>query len=853
MGEVFRARDTKLNRIVALKVLPESFAADPDRVARFKREAQTLASLNHPHIAQIHGFEDTPQGAALVMEFVEGDDLAMRLKSGPLPVEDALAITRQIAEALEAAHDRGIVHRDLKPANVKVTPDGTVKVLDFGLAKAIAGDNADDGAGVANSPTITTPAMTMRGVILGTAAYMAPEQAKGKPVDRRADIWALGCVLFELLTGVKAFDGEDVTEILGSIVKSEPDWTKLPKDTPPAVPTLLKRCLQKNPRHRLDSAAVIRLELSDMASVPDMPVARPPVQSRNGLLPWVVAGVSILVALAAVSFVVQSNRSRPVPGVIQLELSTPETSSSTTFAISPDAKWLAFVSGPSNRLFVRPIGAISARELPGTDQAEYPFWSPDSRSVAFFSGGQLRRTEIGGGVPRTITNAANARGGSWNRDDVIVFAPSNTSNLLRVSANGGATEPVTQVDGTTSHRQPMFLPDGRHFVYNNVGAGSFSYQIGSIDGSSGATLVTTDNNSGAVYHPSGALLFVQGGSLRALRLNADGLTSSGEVVSVPGIDEMIGNQVSVANDGTVVYRGVSAASNLGLAWRDRSGKLLPPPFDFGGSEPDISQDGRHAAVVRASPEGRGTDIWVIDLARNVPTRLTSDVATELWPNWFPDGGRVLFGKDPRTAIFEQTLAGDRHEFTIKDRKGGTIYPSHVSADGKFVLYRAFSSQGDLWASAVEGSSAPIPVAVSSFDETRGQFSPDVKWVAYESTESGQPDIYVKAFNRPGAPQRISVDGGSEVRWNPNGRELFYIGPNARMMAVAFTADPRGETFEVAAARELFQTHILRRGCQDANYKTQYAVSADGQRFLISETDGGGAVRPLTVMLNWKLQ
>ena len=429
MGEVYRARDTKLNRVVALKVLPDSFASDPERVARFRREAQTLAALNHPNIAQIYGFEESGKTAALAMEFVDGDDLAVRLQSGPLSIEDAVAITRQIAEALEAAHDRGIVHRDLKPANVKVAPDGAVKVLDFGLAKAISGDAGPVDGAAANSPTITTPAMTLRGVILGTASYMAPEQAKGRPVDRRADLWALGCVLYELLTGVKAFDGEDVTEILGAIVKTEPDWSKLPADTPPSLRALLRRCLQKNPRQRLDSAAVIRLELSDLGSAgAPNPSANPRESRRDALLAWTVVGLLAL-GLAGLGYV--AVRPKPPSPIVQLSVVSEDNDvrATTSYAISPDGKWLTFEQ--SNHLVLRPIGSTKTRDLPGTEGPQYPFWSPDSRSIAFFADGHLRRIDISGGTPRNLAEAALGRGGAWNRDGVIVFAPTSSSALLK--------------------------------------------------------------------------------------------------------------------------------------------------------------------------------------------------------------------------------------------------------------------------------------------------------------------------------------------------------------------------------------------------------------------------------------
>jgi serine/threonine protein kinase len=867
MGEVYRARDTKLNRDVALKVLPDTLIGDPDRLARFKREAQTLAALNHPNIAQIHGLEEGAAGpgesgsqgggpseggryTALVMEFVDGEDLSARIKRGAVPLDEALPIAKQIAEALEAAHDQGIVHRDLKPANIKVTLDGTVKVLDFGLAKAAeaSGSGLQASGAIANSPTITTPAMTMRGVILGTAAYMAPEQAKGRAVDRRADIWAFGCVLYEMLTGAMTFDGEDVTEILGSVVKSDPDWTKLPAPTPPAIRTLLKRCLVKNPKQRLDSAAALRLEIADAIASPasEEPQARTaPVSRPSARTAWAAASLFALLAAGLAGVALRPTSPEPMT---RLEISTPPTSSPTAFAISPDGRWVAFVAARDGKevLWVRSLDASSARELPGTTGANRPFWSPDSGSIAYFTPSGLYRIELAGGAPQKLAAAPVGRGGDWSGEGVILFAPTQSSEIFRVSANGGEAIAVTELNEASSHRVPRFLPDQQHFTFVESKGEKHFLKIGSLDKAPPVDLGEVDsNNAGAAYHPAGYLLIPTGGTVFAQPFDMRTKRPVGE--RVPAVQNDAGSaiaaSVSVADNGTFLYRTNADVSSQKLAWRDLRGALLQPQFDGAGAEPDISPDGRRAAVVRAN------DIWIVDLVRGVSSRFTSDEGSEIWPTWSRDGQHVLFAKP---IAYQQALSGERRPI-LGHIKASQLYPAQWSPDGRYLLYRSMGSQtqGDLWAAMDDGKSDPIPVAVSQFSETRGQFSPDGRWVSYESDESGRVEIYVRPFNRAGAPVRVSVNGGSEARWHPNGRAIFYIGPDSRMMQAAIRPSTAGDTVDVDPPRELFVTSIVGGGTRPLNFKFGYAVASDGERLLINEVLSLGETTPIIVTLNWR--
>ena len=586
MGEVYRAHDSKLGRDVAIKVLPANFVNDPERLSRFQREARMLAALNHANIATIYGLEQSGGVTCLVMELVPGETLAERVKGGPLLVEEALKIAVQIAEALEAAHEKSIIHRDLKPANVKVTPEGKVKVLDFGLAKAFAGDGANDDP--SNSPTLSAAA-TIQGVVLGTAAYMSPEQARGKVCDKRTDIWAFGCVLYELLSGHKAFEGEDTTEILAAVVRAEPDWTRLPEATPQTIRLLLRRCLRKDRRQRFQDATDARIEIEDTLSGASVTAPAAPPEITKHELPriWIAACGALLLALAAVSFV-HFREIPPQPRIVRFQVPLPEKAINPIFALSPDGKVLAFTAAERGRrkLWIRPIDSLTAQVVPGTDDASYPIWSPDSASLAFFVPGKLKKMAMTGGPSQTICDAPEGRGGSWNSDGVIIFSPGLGSPIERVSAAGGVPTAVTKLATPTElQRYPVFLPDNKHFLYVvNIGKPETNgINIGSLDGAPPVRILADD--SSAFYTPlagsngNGLLLFRRESSLMGVPFDPQRLRIAGDVFPITEGVGTAGNTsnsaFSVSSNGELVYgNGGLGPKGDELVWMDRTGKRL---------------------------------------------------------------------------------------------------------------------------------------------------------------------------------------------------------------------------------------------------------------------------------------
>ena len=649
MGEVYRARDTRLDRDVALKILPDAFARDPARLSRFELEAKMLASLNHPHIAQIYELEQSGDTTALVMELVEGDDLSQRIRRGPLPLDESLPIARQIAQALETAHERGIIHRDLKPANVKVRADGTVKVLDFGLAKLIAPAMTEE----ANSPSITSPAMTMGGVVLGTAAYMPPEQAKGKLVDRRADVWAFGCVLYEMLTGQRAFGGEDVSDTVVSVLTKEPDWSTLPAKTPPGIRRVLRRCLQKDLARRLRHAGDAAIEIDEaMADSAGQEGAAPASSRRRERLVWTVALAIAVIAAASLAALLIVRLTSVAPEM-RMEITTPPTTGPTSLAISPDGWTIAFVASDAGRprLWLRSFDATSARSLAGTDGATLPFWAPHGRSIAFFADdGRLKRIDLDGGAVRVLANAPLPRGGAWSRDDTILFVP-QTGPIFRVPATGGQPTAVTRLEPRqSSHNTPRFL-DGEHFVYYVTGSPEIrGVYVAALDGSVGRRLVDAD--SIAVETSSGYLLFVRSGTLLAQRLDPARLEMRGSPLAVA---ESIGLQpltvfqaasISASPAGRIIYRSGSTLVQRQFAWFDRSGKEIGKVGNVDSAipmSPALSANGRHLALHR-TVDGN-TDIWLLETERGGLSRFTSHPGNEVHAIWSPDGSRMLFSSN----------------------------------------------------------------------------------------------------------------------------------------------------------------------------------------------------------------
>jgi Tol biopolymer transport system component len=860
MGEVYRARDTTLNRDVALKVLLDAFASDPDRLARFEREAQLLASLNHPNIAAIYGLE---HGAvrALVLELVEGPTLADRIARGPIALDEALPIARQIADALEAAHEQGVIHRDLKPANIKVRPDGTVKVLDFGLAKLV--ETVASGKGVTDvtmSPTITSPAMmTGVGVLLGTAAYMSPEQAKGRPADKRSDIWAFGCVLYEMLTGKRAFDERDVSDTLAAILRGDPDWMMLGPQVPNPIITLLRRCLEKDHKRRLRDIGDARLELdapSESAALSSVTTAG----RRKERFAWMTAVVGLsLVALGLGAWAI---RETPVPREVRLEFNVPATWDPVdlaSLAVSPDGQSVVFVAASDGepKLWLRPLNSVELRPLPGTEDATNPFWSPDSRSVGFFAGALLKRIDLDGGLVRTLTDAEAGVGGSWNRDGVILFVPSPAYPIFRVSADGGAPAAVTRLaEGHAGHWFPSFLPDGRHFLYyvatSPEARGVYVSQLDSA-----TTRRLFDADSAAMY-ASGHLLFLRQGRMLAQEFDAE----RQEVKGVPfptGIEGVMGDlarfgypAMSAAPGGVIAFREGAAGAERQFVWVDRAGRemeMVGGRDRTGPLSPNLSPDGSQLALLRRV--NGNADVWLLEMRRGLLSRFTDHAAEDIFPIWSRDGSQIVFSsnRSGQMGLYQKRATGAGGETLVLPTTPGSIFASDWSPDGQFLLYetRGGKTKADLWALPLRGDRKPLPVVGGESNDRDGQFSPDGKWVAYDSDRSGRFEVYVQAFPGPGVARQVSTGGGAQVRWRPDGRELFFVALNGRLMAapVQFTADGPSAGIPVS----LFATRIGR--ALQANPGAQYIVSDDGQRFLMNTIVQDGSPTPIELMLNWR--
>jgi len=839
MGEVWRATDTKLGREVAIKVLPESFANDPARMARFEREAQLLAALNHPNIAAIYGIE---QGA-LIMELVEGEDL-----HGPLPIETALHYARQIADALEAAHEKGIVHRDLKPANIKVTSAGQVKLLDFGLAVAQASRPVSDDP--TESPTLSL-AMTQGGMILGTAAYMSPEQARGKPVDKRADIWAFGVVLYEMLTGKMLFGGgETVSDSLAAVLTREPDFQALPRDTPRRVRRLLERCLRKDPKLRLRDIGDARMLLDEAEPEEALPAPAAPVTRR---LPWILAAILALSTLALAVLWLR----RPVEEVRTLKLSVlpPEKATfvaNSLPAVSPDGRHLAFAarSEGKDQLWIRDLNALAARPIPGTEGGYDPFWSPDSRSVAFFTSSKLKKVDIGGGPALMVCDAFQGRGGSWNQNDVIVFTPALAMPLSRVAAAGGTATAVTTLDesaGENSHRFPWFLPDGRHFLFTAQSGDreKTAIYVGDLESKERRRLFAAASN--AVYTPPGLLLFMRERTLMAQPFDAAGLRTTGDpfpaAEQVDYVRSTIQGQFAVSQTGVLAYYSGGAAPSSQLTWFDRGGKPLGTVGPPGIMEsPAISPDGGTVAVDRLDAQLGTFDLWLHDLAHATDSRFTFDPNMDRSPVWSPDGSRILFvsNRTGKYGLYQKAATSAGKEELLYET-AGLAFTTDWSRDGRFAIFDRLASKTgyNLWILPLAGDRKPFPFLQSEFSERDGKLSPDGRWLAYESNETGVFEVYVQAFPGKEGKWQVSAKGGSRPLWSRDGKELFYIAGDNKLMAMDVKG---GARFEHGLPKALFEART-------PGYAS-FDVTPDGKRFLLVNSLEQGANPPMTVVVNW---
>ena len=872
MGEVYRAIDTNLKRAVAMKVLPAAVAGDSERLARFQREAEVLAALNHPNIASIYGLERSGSATALVMELVEGSTLAEVIARGAIPVADVLPISKQIADALVAAHEQGIIHRDLKPANIKVRADGTVKVLDFGLAKALAPEGASATAGnLTQSPTITSPAMTQAGMILGTAAYMAPEQAKGKPVDKRADIWAFGVVLYEMLTGQRPFTGDDVSETLASVLTRQPDWTVLPAASPPLIRRLLRRCLEKDRTRRLADMADAGLDIDDAlsGSDSDASVASSLSRTRERLM-W--ASSLLLVGLTAAAMVAWDTRSVSLPlettRTILSVAPTGETSGAnpleqrvgsarptrTAVALSPDGKTLVFgaIWGGSQQLYRRAMDQLSAMSISGTSGGSSPFFSPDGEWVGFVAGGELRKVPLSGGPAVTLCKAAALFGASWGDDGTIVFATARNGGLWRVPAAGGTPEALTTPQtGEYSHRLPHMLPGGRAVIFTiSKGANLWDdTQIVVRSLETGKQTVLVTGGSDGRYVPSGHLIYVRLGTLMAVPFDPVRLAVIGGATGVidgvmqaadrnrSDMDNSLAAQFTVSDTGALVYLtgGAVAAAERSLAWVDRQGtsQTLPaPPRSY--FVPRLSPDGQRVAVSTIQTR----QVWSYDIARGALSPVTVD-GQSAYGIFAPDGKRVVFrsgaaGGEDNLFWKAADGSGAAERLTTSAR---SQTPGSWSPDGTTVAFvEEGESEGlaffqfDIWVLSI-GDRKTRAVIHTAANEMTPEFSPDGRWLAYVSNESGRSEVYVQPYPGPGERHLISTNGGYQPAWSRNGRELFYVqfggisGGVTRLMSVKVATAP---AFLAGTPETLFESADLASA-----WGRSYDVAPDGKRFLLT--------------------
>ena len=866
MGEVYRVRDTKLKRDVALKVLPATFLRDPERMARFQREAQVLASLDHPNIGPIYGMTDSEDYFGLVLALVEGPTLADRIKEGPLALEEAVAIGKQIVEALEFAHDRGVIHRDLKPANIKITPDGVVKVLDFGLAKVLEAEPPPTST-LTDSPTLTM-GHTGVGVILGTAAYMSPEQAVGRPVDRRSDIFSFGAVLYEMLAGNRAFGGSTTPDVLEAVVKDEPDWSNLPAGTPDAIQRLLRRSLAKDRRQRLQAIGEARIVLENPGAT-DVPSISVPHKK----LPWVVAAVFLL-GFGVVSLIHFRERP-PKLEVTRFVVPAPDKTTFTAAApaISPDGRTLAFAATDGvghTQVWLRPMNSSEAHVLPGTDGAGEPvFWSPDGRSLAFAgrSLARLMSIDIAGGPAQTLCPAtAGAPVGAWSPAGIIVFH--SNDGLMQVPAGGGACAPVTRIDskhGELRHTGPSFLPDGRHFLYLRVASKEedSGVYIGSLDSKpeEQSSKLIARGASPAQYVPSadpahGYLMFLRQGALMAQPFNADSLSLAGDAVPIVARVGTNGDLFTASENGTLVYRGGGSSGSRQLTWFDRSGRSLGSLGAPGAYNTlSVSPDGKRVAFGLADTAQNNTDIWVHDLAQGTTNRFTFNPAVDDMPVWSPDGSRIVWSSQREGgADLYQRASNLADDETALLKSPEPKFPQDWSSDGRFLIYSVNRGDRggtnlDLWLLPMQGEPKTTPFVGTQFTESQGRFSPDSRYIAYVSNESGKNEVYVRSFSsdgKAGGQQMISQGGGSQPLWRRDGKELFYISADAKVMAVPVSTAP---TFQRLGAPMALFTAPIYGGGRNLNTH-RWAAMPNGQKFIINSVLTEAAPEPITVIMNW---
>jgi eukaryotic-like serine/threonine-protein kinase len=887
MGEVYRARDTRLDRDVAVKVLPAHLASDPQLKQRFEREARTVSSLNHPHICTLYDIGREGDTDFLVMEYLEGETLLKRLERGPLAGEQLFQMAIEISDALDKAHRKGVVHRDLKPGNIMLTPAGA-KVLDFGLAKTAAplmpgssssgkaspaGATEGATAGATASPTLSSP-LTTAGSVVGTFQYMSPEQLEGREADARSDIFSFGAVLYEMATARRAFPGKSRYSVASAILEKDPDpISSVAPTAPAALERVVNRCLAKDPEDRWQSARDVTVELQ-WASEHASPAVAAPAKtvtvvkaSPLSKAAWGVAGVSLLaaIALGMAYFLRPSATAQPIRSLI----SQPDK---TLFAfdgteggpeLSPDGIRMVFPATDAagkEALWVRPLDSLSSQRLEGTDGATFPFWSPDSRHLGFFQDGKLKKIDVTGGPAVTLCDVPDGRGGAWSKKDVIVFAPGSLNSVLSsVDAAGGAPVLIPTHKGTGSafsNRWPVFLPDGKHFLYLSgdltaTGTSKLGIYVGELGTEEQQFLVQAD--SGALYAPPGYLLYLRGDTLMAQPFDAGNQKLKGE--AFPVAEQVASPQLfrlgffTVSQNGLMVYQTGEAASSGQFVWFDADGKPGAAVSEPGTEqEPLLSPDGHQLAYVVSDSSGRSADVWILDLARGVRTRFTfgPDIADS--PIWSPDGSRIVYDliQAGKGDLYVKNASGAGSAETLF-KSDANKAPLDWSRDGRYILFTALDPQGktkyDIWALPLFGDRKPFPFIHSEFEEPDGVFSPDTHWVAFESDESGNYEVYLSPFPQGGGKWQVSQGGGVQPIWNHNGTALYYLAPGGKLMQVSI--QEKGSAVEIGTPHQLFQASIADSGA----FGRAFSVSPDGKRFLVEKQERGSAP-PLTLVANW---
>lgn len=846
MGEVYLAEDTQLGRKVALKFLPADLVADEHAKKRLLREAQAAAKLDHENICSIYEVGEEDGRTFIVMQYVEGQTLASRIQREPMELKESLDIAVQVADALVEAHSHGIIHRDVKPKNIMLTARNQAKVMDFGLAKAVKERSALE------SEAETQSLLTEPGAIVGTVPYMSPEQVRGESLDARSDIFSFGAVLYEIVSGHQPFASQSPAATFSSILtRDPPPLARYSRETPPELERIVAKALRKDREERYQTVKDMALDLKELKQRLAKDVGNARLFSNARL--WMVAtAFFLLVSLALLPFTITHFRQAPAEvRATRLSVLPPEKSTVGTVTVSPDGRRLAFIARDAagkSLLWVRPLDSLAAQPLAGTDDAIYPFWSPDSRFIGFFAGGKLKKVEVIGGPPNTLCNAAGGRGGAWNPDDVIIFAPDIVSALSRVSASGGEPSPVTTLDPSrqeNSHRFPQFLPDGRHFLYfaRSPQPENSAIYVGSLGQPQAKRIISANTN--VAYAPPGYLLFPREGTLMAQAFDVASLELTGAPFRVAEQVGFFGRNneayFSVSDTEVLVYQSRGTVKTQ-FVWFDRNGQQRGSPGPPGEYlSPALSPDEKRVAFDRVDPQTGTTDIWLLDLTRGISSRFTFDPAQDAIPIWSPDGSRIVFSsnRDGDFNLYQKLSSGAGSEEAIL-KSGDRRFPSDWSLDGRFILYYQNSpnTQWDLWVLPLFGDRQPIPFIQTKFSELRGVFSPDARWIAYQSNESGSYQVYVQSFPPSGGKWQISSDGGDWPRWRRDGKELFYLTANGRLMAVEVKTN--ASAFEFSVPKPLFETHTT----------TGYAVTADGQRFLLDTPVEESASAPITVVLNW---